>query len=884
MAETIKVKKVLWPAILGLAILLLASSGWGQEKPAHRFTLPNGLTVILQELHSANVVALELWVKAGSLTETDKEAGISHLFEHMLFKGTSKRKVGQIAKEVESLGGDINAFTSLDYTVYYLVLSSRYLDEGLDILADAVFNSTFASEELKKEKEVVLEEWRRAEDRPARKLTKKLFATIFTVHPYRRPVIGYRETIQSFSRKDILAYFQKWYRPENMVLALAGDFDSEQVVEKVSQLFGRVPARGRISLAEIEEPAQDKARAFVIKGAVKQARLELAFRIPSVTHADVPALDLLAIILGQGRSSRLYRKVKDEKGLVYSTSASSFTPRGPGIFSVGARLEPENLARGLEELLRETYRLRGELVGPEELSKAKIQITSDAIYSKETMRGMAHKLAYFQVQFGDFKSEDAYRKAIQETTAEQIREVAGRYLRHSTLTAGVLLPEDSPLTFAKGQLLSLAERVEKELTPAVQHAPALPGKILRKVLANGMTLLVRENHAVATVALRAVFLAGTRFETRENNGINNLIANMLTRGTKSRSGPRIAQEVESMAGSLSGFSGRNSLGVSGNFLSRHFRAGIEILADVVLNSSFPAAELEKVSRDVLAAMKRREENLSSLAFYNFNRTIYKKHPYGLDPLGTPKTVKAITSKDLFQYKNRFMIPKNMVLAVVGDVQTVQVVELVEKLFGQFSGPVFSPPEVPREPPLKDIRRLVVAKDSRQTHIVVGFPGVDFADEDRYALRVLAGILSGQGGRLFLELRDRQALAYSVFAFSQEGLDPGYLSLYIASSSEKTKEAIDGIKRELVKIISEEPTAEELKRSVNNIAGSFEIGLQRNSALAATMAFNELYGLGYNFHLNYPEKILKVSAQQVLQAARKYINLDRYVLTLVGPSS
>jgi zinc protease len=426
--------------------------------------------------------------------------------------------------------------------------------------------------------------------------------------------------------------------------------------------------------------------------------------------------------------------------------------------------------------------------------------------------------------------------------------------------------------------------VDKEQAQAVQPAAALPAKIFRKVLDNGMTLLVKENHAVATLALRAVFLAGTRFENQDNNGINNLIANMLTRGTKSKAAPQIAQEIESMAGSLSGFSGRNSLGVSGNFLSRDFKAGMEIMADIILSSTFPPAELEKVRRDVLAAIKRREENLSSLAFYHFNRTFYKNHPYGLDPLGMPKTVKAITSKDLIQYKSRFMIPQNMVLAVVGDVRTDQVVELVEKLFGKFSGPAFSPPPVPAEPSLKDIRRAVFAKDSRQTHILFGFPGVSFADQDRYALEVLAGILSGQGGRLFVELRDRQALAYSVFAFSQEGLEPGVFSLYIASSPEKTKEAIDGIRTELVKIIKEEPGEEELKRAVNNIVGGFEIGLQRNSALAATMAFNELYRLGYDFHLRYPEKLLKVTAQQVLQAARKYINLGTYVLTLVGPSN
>ena len=855
-------------------ILFLVAPSPAQEQ-VKRLRLQNGLTVILKENHAAPVVALEMWVKVGSRNETEEEAGISHLFEHMLFKGTKKYEMGKIAREVEARGGDINAFTSYDYTVYFLTLPSRHLDLGLDILSEAIFNSTFDPEEIRKEREVVLEEWRRGEDRPVSRLNKRVMAAIFKEHPYRRPIIGYEQTINRFEREDLIRYFNKWYRPDNMVLVLVGDFKIDRVRPRLERFFGSYPKTPGPDFKDPGEPPQEGMRALVIHEEVKEARMLLTFRIPDASHPDVPALDLMAVILGDGESSRLYRRIKEDRGLVHSIFAYSYTPAGPGLFEIEGGLEGGKVEKALKEVLYETFRLKYERVSEGELNKAKLKITSQATYDKETMEGEARKLGYYEVVLGGFEKEADYFKAIEGTTPEDIRRVARDYLKVENLTVGLLLPKDDP-GLGEGEMVALARGADSEAAMRVDATT-------RKVFKNGLTLIVKENHAVPTVAIRIASLGGVRFENRDNNGINNLLARMFTRGTKTRSAEAIAQEVEAMAAEVQGFSGRNSLGLSGRFLSRDFERGLNLMADLLLNSTFPEEELRKVKEETLAAIKRREDELGRLAFFHFARTMYKEHPYGLDPLGTRESLDRLLPSDLKEYHTKYIVPSNLVLAVVGDVDAQRVMELVDKLFGSLEARPFNPPQVPQEPPQDGIRRAVIPKTGKkQVHIVLGFRGTTIKDHaDRHYLDVLASVLSGQGGRLFIELRDKKALAYSVFAFSQEDLDPGYFAVYIATAPEKVEEAIKEIKRELKKVRGEEISPEELKRATQYLAGQFEIGLQSNSAMAADMAFNELYGLGYNYYKEYPERILKVTARDVLDVANKYIDLNRYTLTIVG---
>jgi zinc protease len=308
------------------------------------FTLDNGLRVVVQEDHFAPVVAIQVWVKAGSADETPDVAGAAHVHEHMIFKGTARRPVGAIAAEVESSGGNINAFTSADHTVYHVVLASRYCRTGLDILSDAMLNTTFDPHELEKELQVVMEEWKRGEDSPTSRAATELFRLAYTTHPYGRPVIGFRETVEALNRERVVNFYQRWYHPNNMTLVIVGDIDREVVRRNVTELFGaretvELPVRPRTA-----EPPQKELRLSAIDMNIEEFYLYLGYPIPPADHPDVFALDLLSFILGGGESARLVQTVQAEKELVNWISASAYTPEDAGLFILAAALEQEKIS------------------------------------------------------------------------------------------------------------------------------------------------------------------------------------------------------------------------------------------------------------------------------------------------------------------------------------------------------------------------------------------------------------------------------------------------------------------------------------------------------------------------------------------------------------
>ncbi len=849
-----------------------------------KYSLDNGLTVILQENHSSPVVAVNVWVKVGSACEEEGEYGLAHVHEHMLFKGTEKRSVGEIARVIESSGGDINAFTSFDETVYYVVIASRYLDTALDVLADAMQNSAFDPEELEKELEVVLEEIRRGQDSPSRNISEKMFSTLFTEHPYGRPVIGSTESVKSFTREKILNFYNKWYKPNNMVLVLVGDFNTQEVKPKINEAFGALK-EGELPACDIKaEPPQTETRPFVIDKSLQEGYFSVAFHTPNAKHEDTPTLDIISGILGGGESSRLYRSIKEDKALVNNIYAYSFTPKHEGVFAVGGSIAPDKSTEALKEILAEINRLKNEPVSREELRRAKINIESDAVYTKETMQGQAQKLGFYEVEADDYRYEEDYLRAISDVTTEDIQRVANKYFNTPNMSTGFLHPSES-VSISETEILDIAKASSNEGSTAKAKVKSDDQKeeVSKFVLDNGITLLVKENHSVPLFAARAAFLGGIRFEQEKNNGVSNYVSRMLTRGTKSRSTEEIAKEIESLAGSINGFSGRNSFGVTVEALSRNFDNAMELFADVLLHPSFNDQEIERARREILAEINRQGDNLLKTAVNLFLSTLYSEHPYKFPVLGTKETVDGIKQGDLVEFYQNYARPENMVITVVGDVDTDQVLLDVKEKFGSMTKGSSVVPEIKPEPPVAEVREKTEHKaEKSQTHIIMGFQGPGIKDPDHYSFEVLNTILSGQGGRLFLELRDKKSLAYTVTSFYTPGLEPGFFGVYIGTAPQKETEAVGGIKEQLELLLSDGVTEQEIDRAKNYLVGNFEIGLQQNSSQAAKIAFDELYEIGWEEYHRYPERINSVNAEDVLNAAKKYIDLDKYTLVVVKP--
>ncbi|MBU0567362.1 insulinase family protein, partial [bacterium] len=807
---------------------------------------------------------LQLWVKAGSIFEEEYTgSGISHYVEHMLFKGTKKRRPGEIAGAIRSLGGEINAYTSYEKTVYHISLPSKHYGEALEILADAAMNSSFDKKELEKEQEVILKEINMGEDDPSRKISRLLWQEAFRVHPYKYPVIGDEQLFLRLKRDDLLKYYRRMYRPDNMILVMVGDFKREEALGKAEEVFANFRQEPAKPIYVPSEPSQTGEREITKEKEVNITHLRMAFHIPDITSVDLFGLDTLAILLGQGRSSRLYQEIKEKKGLVHSISAYSYTPLYPGLFVVSATLDFENLEKAKEAILEELERLKKEDVQEEDLSKARENVLSDYLFSKETAEGEAGDLASSRMYFGHLKGAEFYIDGIKKVKPEDVVRVAKRYFTEENMTIAILQPK------GKGEIEREKGKEEKEL------------KTEKVVLENGLTLLICENPGLPIVSLRAVFSGGVRTEDEDNNGICNLASQMLIKGTLKSAQEEISRSIEEKGGSISVYSGNNSFGVSLDLLSKDIGLGLEVLADCLINSIFPEEELEKERKVVLASVKSLEDNFFSLMQKAIGEAVFKVHPYRLQTIGTKESVTRLTRDDLLNFKERFCQPAQMVLAIFGDVKKEEVVKKVEEAFKDLKYEELPPINPPKEPQISKVRREIKEKEGEQSALLIGFlrPTL-FEKKDVDVLEVMGAILGGQDGRLFTEIREKRGLAYYTGIFGILGPDPGLIVFYAGTTREKLREVEKLLLKEIKRIKTRHVRDEELELAKNNLIGQAEVASQKNSQNAFRQALDELYGLGFDNSKDHEERIRAVTKEDIKQVANKYFKKDNYAVAII----
>lgn len=845
------------------------------------FTLDNGMQVLLEENRTSPVVSFNALVRAGSAIESNEESGMCHLIEHMLFKGTPSRPAGTIARDVEAAGGEINAYTSLDQTVFYINMATRFSKKGLAILADAVQHPLFDEQELLREKEVVLEEIRREQDNPGRMVIEHLFDAAYKKHAYRRPIIGFPATVKSFTRNQILDFYHRWYAPKNMVFIAVGDFETKRMLEEIRRYFDRFKGPEAPKAPPPAEPAQDRLRLVVKKMNIQSTYLALGFHIPAIIHPDVPAMDVLGHVMGGSESSRLEQEIKEKRRLAHHIYAYAFTPKDPGLLVVGATLADQDAPLTIDAVRQEIERIREEPITSEELSRAKVSIRSNEIYDRETVGGQAAKLATFLATAGSHEFERRYYQMLADVNTHSVREVARRYLAPDKATAVLLVPGDSKWLKSKGPLASaLAPTGKGRRVKPPTERPA-PRKIQLK---NGATMILIENHSLPIIAVNAAALGGLRYETKSNNGVSALMARLLTKGTTQRSAVSIAKEMERLAGHIEGVSGRNIVGLKCEFLSEHLHDGLTLFADVLTHPAFSSQQVAKEKRHTLKVIKDQEDILSTLVFNEFLKRLFPRHPYGLRMLGSKESVRRLGPADIKRFHTKVARASGVVITIAGDFNPAEVEKLANELLvdlpkGRPTVPKIKPEPRPTEPRSSQI----IKKEKQQAHIMLGFMGTTFTSADRYAMTVLNNILAGQGGRLFLTLRDKMSLAYAVSLVNQAGIDPGCFAVYIGTDPGKVDTAIGAINRELEHVCQERVSPQELERSKQFLVGTYELDTQRNSSLANIYVLNELYGLGLGEFERYPQQILKVTRDDVLRAAKRHIDLKAYTLAVVKPA-
>ncbi len=530
----------------------------------------NGLTLLCEEMHDAPVVALQAWVNVGSADETSEQMGLAHLHEHMLFKGTQNRGVGEIARVVEAAGGEINAWTSFDETVYHVVMAAGELETGIDILADAIQRSTFDAEELTREIEVVLEEIRRSDDTPSRRIAQAMFSLAYEQHPYRRPVLGYDRTVRGFNRDSMVAFYKQHYRPERVTFVATGDFSTEHLEKLVQKHFGdwRV-AEGGKHQPRAEESPQKSVRTKILAEDVKEARLALSWHGPAFSSPDLAAMDALAVILGHGDSSRLYEALHRQHSLVNDVYAYAYTPRDPGLLMVGAGLRHQNIAAAMQHLLDQVYHLRHALVPASELEKAKVLILSESAYQRETVQGQARKLGFFETVGGDHAAEQTYLAQVKALAPEDLRRVAAAYLDDKPCVVLQVSQEekDGPQETTLGDwVMQSWQSAQAAADARARIRSSTRGGVQRLTLPGGAVLLLREEDS-PIVSIRAVGYGGQRWEHADNAGLAHLFCCIWGLATTHRPAAALAEHVAMLGGSISAFAGRNTVGLRGDFLA-----------------------------------------------------------------------------------------------------------------------------------------------------------------------------------------------------------------------------------------------------------------------------------------------------------------------------
>jgi zinc protease len=828
-------------------------------------TLENGLTLIIREDHSAPVVSAQAWCKSGSIDEGRwLGAGLSHMLEHMLFKGTTTRPAGRIDQEVQDAGGYMNAYTSFDRTVYYINVPNTGAQIAIDILCDIMRNATLPADEMEKEKQVILREMDMNQDDPGRRASRRLFETAYTRSPYRYTVIGYPDIFREVQREDLVAFYREKYSPNNIFFVVVGDIKAETVEAQIRQAFAGVRARPLPAVVLPDEPKQAGQREIIEEAPIEIGHLHMAWHIPDLRDPDTPALDVLATLLGSGHSSRLYQAVRERQGVVHSADAWTYSPGNPGLLGMSAIVDPAQFQPARAALLAEVQRMKEEPVAPAELTKAVKQFTSATLATRKTMQGQAQDLGGNWLAAVDLNFSERYLAAVRRVTADDLQRVAREYLNGERRTLYALLPTGT--------------------SPKERHAAELltENPIQKFELANGLRLLVKEDHRLPFVEFRSVFKGGVLMEDARNNGVTLLLAKLLLKGTQSRTAEQIVTEIESLGGSIDCYGGNNSFGVNAQVFRVDFANGLDLLADVLLRPTLPEAALERERQIQLASIRAQRDHLLSSASRAMRRELFGEQTYGLESQGSEESVARIQMGDLRQAYNTLVRPNNCVLAIYGDVDTSEVRAAVEELVASWPALAGANPSPPAPRSLRGRRHVVEYRDKKQAVLVIGFPGVSLHNPDRYGLELIQEALSDLGSRLFLRIRENLGLAYYVGAQNFLGLEPGYFAFYAGTTPEKANVVEFELLKEAESLRVGGLTENELQRAKAKLIGQKKIARQDLGAYAMTTALDELYGLGYQSCDSEDVHYEAITLEQIQLIAGKYLDPANCVVAVVQP--
>jgi zinc protease len=849
-----------------------------------RTVLPNGLRVLVRHDPSAPVVAIVTYVSAGYFDETDDVVGIAHVLEHMYFKGTPTRGVGEIARQTKAAGGYLNAATIYDHTSYYTVLPASGFAAGLDVQFDAYANSLIDADELARELEVIIQEAKRKADNPPAVATETLYELLHDRHRIRRWRIGREPGLRALTRDAMLRFYRNFYHPGNTVLTIVGDVDPDEAMRDVESRYGALPAG---EPARDVGPTEDGTAGFRYRewaGDIGQAQIAFGWRTPPTLDDATPGLDILSTVLAGGRASRLYRAVRERK-LASSVSAYDYTPTSLGVFVVHAETPPEQAAEAARAIWAQLRSLREHGVSEAELVRAKRLYESRWVRRLEDMEGQANYLAEWEA-LGDWQRGDAYLERALAVTTDELLALARRFLDPDEAAIVVYRPTGS--TEVASDAAALRELLDDAPLGVVEPA-SLPAAIAPAIrtgmrveqeeagvrvyrTAAGVPILVRRKPG-ALLHAGVYLLGGARDERLERAGLTSLLVRTALKGTARRTAAQIAEEGELLGGSVGGAAGSESFGWSISVPSRHSAAAVELLADVVQGATIPIEALETERTIALADLVALRDDMYRYPMRLATTAAFAGHPYGVPSTGDETTLPLIDVEEVRAWHRSHVLSAPAVIAIVGDADPDVLAGLAAGAFGELRGGDLAPLEAPAWP--AGIVQRVERREKAQTALALLFPGPSRAADARFAAAMIAGVASGLGGRFFDELRDKQSLGYTVHAFASERALAGSFGAYIATSPEKEGVARHGLLGEFAKLREEPVTPKELEQAQTYAIGVHAIRQQSGGAVLGDIVDAWLFGRLAELD-EFDGRVRGVTAEEMRQLARAYFDESRRV--------
>jgi zinc protease len=848
-------------------ILFVLVSGFGCSwayAATQKHVLDNGMTVLVNEMPSSPMAAINLSVKTGSANEGRFMAsGITHFVEHMLFKGTPKRPAGVIPEEARAMGGYINASTGYDHTDYVLSVPRAELPKALDLLSDMLMNPSFDPAELEKERQVILKEMNMLNDKPDRKLGELLYQTVYHVHPYQFPIIGREDVFRALRREDLLEYHRSLYVPNNMIISVAGGVGPDDVLSLVREKFKDVKARSFPLRNVPQEPEQIFLRRVEMPYPTDLTRMIMAYQGVALLDKDLYALDVLSMAMGQGASSRLYLELYKKERLVEGISAGNPTPQDRGFFQVSSVMkaqDPDKVIKAVKAMIADVQ-AKGLLPG--ELAKIKRQVMADNIYERQTAEGMADKAAMEESFTGDPDFSERYLEGIKAVTNDDIKRVAATYLVDQRLSIVILKPK-------------------KDAALAGDAVPVMKSDIEKTVLSNGLTLLLKEDRTLPMVSMSVVFNGGMRQETVELNGLSSLLGSVWIKGAAGVSADDIQRQFDARGASISSYAGRNSFVLGMTVLAEDQLFMFEHLERFMTAPAFPDVEIDRDKEQMRTALVARKDSVLDMSSRALVETLFQTHPYRLDSLGTEESLGRITRAKIMDVFSRYIRPDNGVIAVFGDIDKKQVRRELERRLGKMK---------PGKPELKIFsedapaatRVKELTLDKEQAAVMFAFRGPLIGDSDRYALDAAVNILSSSlGGRLFKRVREELGKSYTVSGRVSPGVDAGMVYFFALTTEEGAAKVRSIMEEEFARIRTELVADKELNDAKAYLISKMARDMQTLGAQAVTRSVDELLGLGYSNADDEPQRLGAVTREDVRAAARKYLDTAHAAIVVSRP--